>query len=128
MCYFEDINLEETVEVGSYTVTEEEIITFAEQFDPQPFHVDAEAARESLFGGLVGASISISCSNVVIVVTPSSEQSRIHTSSAMWPQQRTWTSKFDYHYIDLQNNKVVVIYANTRMPTNLLFLPIHDLV
>jgi acyl dehydratase len=38
--------------IGSYTFDEEHIIHFAERFDPQPFHVDTEAAKNSLFGGL----------------------------------------------------------------------------
>ena len=37
---------------GSYEVTEEEIIEFAQKYDPQPFHLDHEAAKHSLFGGL----------------------------------------------------------------------------
>lgn len=37
---------------GAYRVTEEEIIEFAQKYDPQPFHLDHEAARHSLFGGL----------------------------------------------------------------------------
>lgn len=39
-------------EIGSHTFTAEEIIRFAKAYDPQPFHVDAEAAKSSLFGGL----------------------------------------------------------------------------
>jgi len=39
-------------ELGSYVFTEDSIVEFARQFDPQRFHVDAEAARQSVFGGL----------------------------------------------------------------------------
>ncbi|WP_417435803.1 MaoC family dehydratase [Hoeflea sp.] len=39
-------------ELGSYVFTEESIIAFARQFDPQRFHVDAEAAKDSVFGSL----------------------------------------------------------------------------
>ncbi len=39
-------------ELGSHDFTAEEIICFAEKFDPQPFHLDAEAARNSLYGAL----------------------------------------------------------------------------
>lgn len=53
--YFEDFEIGETVEHGSYTVTEEEIVEFAEQYDPQPFHVDRAAAEESMFGGLIAS-------------------------------------------------------------------------
>jgi acyl dehydratase len=39
-------------EIGTYTFDEENIVRFARRFDPQPFHIDPEAARRSLFGGL----------------------------------------------------------------------------
>lgn len=53
--YFEDIEIGETYEHGSYEVTEDEIIEFAEQYDPQPFHTDPAAAAESEFGGLAAS-------------------------------------------------------------------------
>ena len=53
--YFEDFAVGQVVELGSRTVTEEEIVAFAREFDPQPFHVDPEAARESVFGGLIAS-------------------------------------------------------------------------
>lgn len=40
------------VEIGSLTFTAEDIVRFARDFDPQPFHLDAELARHTLFGGL----------------------------------------------------------------------------
>lgn len=40
------------LELGSVTFTAEDIIRFAEKFDPQPFHVDAEAAKTYVFGAL----------------------------------------------------------------------------
>lgn len=55
MEYFEDIEPGDVTELGETTVTREEIISFAEQFDPQPFHVDEEAAAESIFGGLIAS-------------------------------------------------------------------------
>jgi acyl dehydratase len=53
--HFEDIHAGDVVHLGSREVTEEEIVDFARQFDPQPFHVDAALARESHFGGLVAS-------------------------------------------------------------------------
>lgn len=53
--YFEDFRPGQTVELGNRTVTEEEIVAFARQWDPQPFHTDAEAARDSVFGGLIAS-------------------------------------------------------------------------
>lgn len=55
MRYFEDIEEGEVHEFGSHTVRKEEMTEFAEQFDPQPFHVDEEAAGESMFEGLIAS-------------------------------------------------------------------------
>lgn len=53
--YWEDFKVGTEVEIGSHTFTEEEIIDFARQFDPQPFHIDPEAAKRSAFGGLIAS-------------------------------------------------------------------------
>jgi acyl dehydratase len=53
--YFEDFEAGKVYELGSRTVTEEDIVAFARQFDPQSFHVDPEAAAESHFGGLIAS-------------------------------------------------------------------------
>ena len=53
--HFEDIQPGQVYELGTRTVTEDELIAFARDFDPQPFHVDPEAAKESVFGGLVAS-------------------------------------------------------------------------
>lgn len=53
--YFEDFHPGETLALGSRSLSEAEIIGFARDWDPQSFHVDAEAARHSIFGGLVAS-------------------------------------------------------------------------
>lgn len=53
--YFEDYVPGSMLEYGAITVTEEDMIEFAERFDPQPFHVDADAAAEGPFGGLIAS-------------------------------------------------------------------------
>jgi acyl dehydratase len=53
--YFEDFEPGQVLELGNHTVSEDEIIDFARQFDPQPFHVDPDAARQSVFGGLIAS-------------------------------------------------------------------------
>lgn len=53
--YFEDFELGKAREVGSRTVTEEEILDFATKFDPQPFHIDKEAAAKSIYGGIIAS-------------------------------------------------------------------------
>lgn len=53
--YWEDFRPGEQEEIGTHTFTEEEIVAFARSFDPQPFHTDRNAAKNSLFGGLVAS-------------------------------------------------------------------------
>ena len=53
--YFEDFEPGQVYELGSKVVTEDEIVAFARQFDPQPFHLDPEAAKDSVFGGLIAS-------------------------------------------------------------------------
>ncbi|KFI07843.1 MaoC family dehydratase [Massilia sp. BSC265] len=53
--YFEDFHPGQEIELGERTVSEEEIIAFARQFDPQPFHVDREAAGASIYGGVIAS-------------------------------------------------------------------------
>ena len=53
--YYEDLTVGETHDAGPRTVTDEEIIEFAEKYDPQSFHVDREAANDSMFGGLAAS-------------------------------------------------------------------------
>jgi acyl dehydratase len=54
--YFEDMTVGEQRSFGGYDVTEEEILAFAEQYDPQWFHTDPErASEESVFGGLAAS-------------------------------------------------------------------------
>jgi acyl dehydratase len=54
--YFEDLTVGETRSFGSYDVTEEEVLAFAEEYDPQWFHTDPErASEESLFGSLAAS-------------------------------------------------------------------------
>lgn len=55
MQYYEDIQPGAVRDFGSRLFTEEAIIAFAKQFDPQPFHIDPEAARKSAFGGLIAS-------------------------------------------------------------------------
>ena len=50
--YWEDFPVGNVSEFGGTTITAEDIVRFASEFDPQPFHLDEEAGRKSLFGGL----------------------------------------------------------------------------
>lgn len=52
MQYFEDLPIGETARFGHYEVTRDEVIEFASKYDPQPFHLDDEAAAKTHFGRL----------------------------------------------------------------------------
>ena len=55
MKYWEDFAVGERAELGRHTFTEDEIVGFGRQYDPQPFHVDADAAQRGPFGGLIAS-------------------------------------------------------------------------
>lgn len=57
MRYFEDIVVDEADTFGEWTLTEDEIIEFAEQWDPQPIHIDPEAAADSVHGGIIASGL-----------------------------------------------------------------------
>ena len=53
--YWEDIEIGSRRALGDYTFTEEEIIRFGRKYDPQIFHVDPVAAKDTIFGGLIAS-------------------------------------------------------------------------
>ena len=53
--YFEDFTPGREFRTDGATITESQILDFALAFDPQPFHLDAEAAKETIFGGLIAS-------------------------------------------------------------------------
>ena len=55
MRYLEDFAPGQEFELGRCRITQEDIVAFAREFDPQPFHVDEHAAAESIYGGLIAS-------------------------------------------------------------------------
>ena len=53
--YLDDFKPGDKFTTGSVTITEKQIVEFAKQYDPQPFHIDPAAAKESIFGGLIAS-------------------------------------------------------------------------
>src|SRR6266566_4617697 len=53
--YFEDFAEGQTVDLGGFQYTEQEIIDFARAYDPQPMHTDPAAAAKSTYGGLIAS-------------------------------------------------------------------------
>lgn len=68
MRFFEDLEIGQRRELGSYTFTAENIKKFAVKFDPQRFHLDEEEGRKSLFGGLAasGWHIGSACMSLLV--------------------------------------------------------------
>lgn len=53
--YFEDLTTGRVFDLGTTVVDHDEMVAFARRFDPQPFHVDEEAGKASIFGGLAAS-------------------------------------------------------------------------
>jgi len=53
--YWEDFKVGERITVGTVGVDKDEVIEFASRYDPQSFHVDEEAAKQSIYGGLIAS-------------------------------------------------------------------------
>ena len=59
--YFEDFKIGERFVSGGMTLTEANMIEFARQWDPQPFHIDVEFAKKWTFGGLIASGLLTMC-------------------------------------------------------------------
>lgn len=57
--YFDDFEIGQRFKTVSFTVDKVDVVDFASRWDPQPFHIDEEAAKASLFGGLTACSAHI---------------------------------------------------------------------
>jgi acyl dehydratase len=66
--YLEDYIVGSTAEIGSLTVSQDEIIAFGKQYDPQPFHVDPEVAKAWPYGGLIASGWHTAAMMMRIVV------------------------------------------------------------
>jgi acyl dehydratase len=54
--YFEEADIGKSRTAGPYLVSKDEVIEFAQKYDPQPFHINEEAAARSVFAGLTGSA------------------------------------------------------------------------
>jgi acyl dehydratase len=66
--YYEDLVEGERLHCRPVAITKEAIVSFAREFDPQPFHTDEDAAAQSFFGGLIASSLHIlsACTRVLV--------------------------------------------------------------
>ena len=75
--YWEDLQVGQVRQLGLIKPTREDIIAFAKQFDPQPFHLDDEAAKASVFGALCASGWHTCALAMRLIVT----EFLCHTSS-----------------------------------------------
>jgi acyl dehydratase len=76
MRFFEDFEIGQRRELGSFTFTAELIKRFASQFDPQRFHLDEEEGRKSLFGGLAASGWHVGSVCMKLLVADGQRQAR----------------------------------------------------
>jgi acyl dehydratase/ribonuclease HI len=67
--YLEDLHVGQKFSSGTYRMTEDRIKSFAAEFDPQPFHLDDEAARQSVFRGLAASGWHTGAATMRLMVT-----------------------------------------------------------
>jgi acyl dehydratase len=67
--YFDDLQVGDTFHTGTHEVTVDDIHRFAREFDPQPFHLDDDAARATLFGGLAASGWHTAAMTMRLLVT-----------------------------------------------------------
>jgi acyl dehydratase len=88
MHFFEDLVVGQRREVGSFTFTAEDIRRFATQFDPQRFHLDEEAGRNSLFGGLAASGWHVGSVCMKLLVADGQRQAK--EAAARGEQVAVW--------------------------------------
>lgn len=68
LLYFDDLHVGQRFVSGTHQIDEDAIKVFAKQFDPQPFHVDSEAAKATFFEGLVASGWHTAAVSMRLVV------------------------------------------------------------
>ena len=68
LLYLDDLHVGQRFTSGTHRINEEQIKAFAQQFDPQPFHLNAEAAKETLFEGLAASGWHTAAISMRLVV------------------------------------------------------------
>jgi acyl dehydratase len=67
--FFDDLKVGDTFTTGTYELSTADIKRFAAEFDPQPFHLDDEAARDTMFGGLAASGWHTAAITMRLLVT-----------------------------------------------------------
>ncbi|MGI9507839.1 MAG: MaoC family dehydratase, partial [Geminicoccaceae bacterium] len=59
--FLDDFKAGQVYPLGSRSLSEQEIIAFAERYDPQPFHIDPDAAADTIYGGVIASGWQTAC-------------------------------------------------------------------
>jgi acyl dehydratase len=139
--FFEDFNEGEAFETPGRTITEEEMVDFGMKYDPQPFHVDKNAARSSIFGGLIASGIHTMATTLKLLLEEQifnqSSLGSLGLNQVRWPRpvrpldtlrarlviagKRLSSKKPDRGYVDFvtttlnQNDEVVMTMNSTQI-------------
>jgi len=89
MRYWHDFKPGESFITPSLTVTQEDILEFAAEFDPQPYHLDSRAANESIFGGLCASGWQVTALMMRLITDTLQEQS-VATLGSSGVRQLRW--------------------------------------
>ena len=87
--YLEDLAVGQRSVTGSHTIDVEQIKAFAAQFDPQPFHLDEEAAKDSFFGGLAASGWHTAALTMKLLVESGANETKGMIGAGgeiTWPQ------------------------------------------
>lgn len=88
--YFEDYLPGHTVDCGTFTMSEADIIAFASEWDPQPFHVDPVAAKAGPYGGLIASgwhtTVMMMRNLVQDLISPESALGAASIDQIRWPK------------------------------------------
>jgi acyl dehydratase len=98
--YFEDIEIGIARAAGPYLVSKDEIIAFATKYDPQPRHIDEEAAARSIFGSLIASSAHTFA--IVIALAGKTEPSLRTLAGLGWDEMRFPTAVRPDDKLDLE--------------------------
>lgn len=89
MRYWQDIQPGETFSTTRFEVREADILEFAAEFDPQPYHLDSGAAKESIFGGLCASGWQVTAI-MMRLLTDSLREKQIAILSSSGVNKMSW--------------------------------------
>ncbi|GAA6154015.1 MaoC/PaaZ C-terminal domain-containing protein [Pseudoteredinibacter isoporae] len=89
MQYWQDIPIGQRYRAGPITLLKKDILEFAAEFDPQPFHLSSEAADESIFGGLCASGWQV-CALMMRLLADTLNQEKIMALGSPGVEQLRW--------------------------------------